>query len=122
MQEIGITGGEEDGVNNEDVDNNSPYTPPEDILQIYKTLEPISPYFSIAAGFGNVHGVYKVGLGRGSASAGKAGRLTWLSNLARQCQAAPRAAWQAPGLRPEGNRLQALQARLFRLPRRLRLH
>lgn len=50
--EIGITGGEEDGVNNEDVDNNSLYTQPEDIWEIYKTLEPISPYFSIAAGFG----------------------------------------------------------------------
>jgi len=59
--EIGITGGEEDGVNNEDVDNNSLYTQPEDIYNIYKTLSPISPYFSIAAGFGNVHGVYKPG-------------------------------------------------------------
>lgn len=60
-KEIGITGGEEDGVNNEDVDNNSLYTQPEDIYEIYKTLSPISPYFSIAAGFGNVHGVYKPG-------------------------------------------------------------
>ncbi|KAK5149320.1 Fructose-bisphosphate aldolase 1 [Oleoguttula sp. CCFEE 6159] len=59
--EIGITGGEEDGVNNEDVDNNSLYTQPEDIYNIYQTLSPISPYFSIAAGFGNVHGVYKPG-------------------------------------------------------------
>ena len=59
--QIGITGGEEDGVNNEDVDNNSLYTQPEDIYEIYKTLSPISPYFSIAAGFGNVHGVYKPG-------------------------------------------------------------
>ncbi|KAF1991235.1 putative fructose-bisphosphate aldolase 1 [Aulographum hederae CBS 113979] len=59
--EIGITGGEEDGVNNEDVDNNSLYTQPEDIYEIYKTLSPISPFFSIAAGFGNVHGVYKPG-------------------------------------------------------------
>ncbi|KAL9112175.1 MAG: hypothetical protein Q9227_003552 [Pyrenula ochraceoflavens] len=59
--EIGITGGEEDGVNNEDVDNNSLYTQPEDIHMIYKTLSPISKYFSIAAGFGNVHGVYKPG-------------------------------------------------------------
>lgn len=59
--EIGITGGEEDGVNNEDVDNNSLYTQPEDIYEIYKTLSAISPYFSIAAGFGNVHGVYKPG-------------------------------------------------------------
>lgn len=54
--EIGITGGEEDGVNNEDVDNNSLYTQPEDILAIVNALKPISPYFSIAAGFGNVHG------------------------------------------------------------------
>ena len=61
MQEIGITGGEEDGVNNESVDNNSLYTQPEDIHMIYTTLKKISPYFSIAAGFGNVHGVYKPG-------------------------------------------------------------
>jgi len=59
--EIGITGGEEDGVNNESVDNASLYTQPEDIYEIYKTLSAISPYFSIAAGFGNVHGVYKPG-------------------------------------------------------------
>lgn len=59
--EIGITGGEEDGVNNEDVDNAALYTQPEDIWHIYKTLEPVSPNFSIAAGFGNVHGVYKPG-------------------------------------------------------------
>lgn len=60
-QEIGITGGEEDGVNNESVDNNSLYTQPEDILAIHKALSAVSPYFSIAAGFGNVHGVYKPG-------------------------------------------------------------
>lgn len=60
-QEIGITGGEEDGVNNESVDNNSLYTQPEDILNIHKALSAVSPYFSIAAGFGNVHGVYKPG-------------------------------------------------------------
>ncbi|BFZ57568.1 Fructose-bisphosphate aldolase 1 [Savitreella phatthalungensis] len=59
--EIGITGGEEDGVNNEDVDNNSLYTQPEDIWDIQRTLSEVSPYFSIAAGFGNVHGVYKPG-------------------------------------------------------------
>lgn len=59
--EIGITGGEEDGVNNEDVDNNSLYTQPEDIWAVVEALQPISPYFSIAAGFGNVHGVYKPG-------------------------------------------------------------
>lgn len=61
QQEIGITGGEEDGVNNENVDNNSLYTQPEDIYDIYAALSKISPYFSIAAGFGNVHGVYKPG-------------------------------------------------------------
>lgn len=43
------------------MDNNSLYTQPEDIHRIYKTLKEISPYFSIAAGFGNVHGVYKPG-------------------------------------------------------------
>lgn len=59
--EIGITGGEEDGVNNEDVDNASLYTQPEDIWKVHSTLAAISPYFSIAAGFGNVHGVYKPG-------------------------------------------------------------
>jgi len=59
--EIGITGGEEDGVNNESVDNNSLYTQPEDIWDIYRTLSAISPMFSIAAAFGNVHGVYKPG-------------------------------------------------------------
>jgi fructose-bisphosphate aldolase, class II len=48
-------------VNNEDVDNNSLYTQPEDIYNIWSTLSKISPYFSIAAGFGNVHGVYKPG-------------------------------------------------------------
>jgi len=59
--EIGITGGEEDGVNNEDVDNAALYTQPEDIYDVYAALSPVSPYFSIAAGFGNVHGVYKPG-------------------------------------------------------------
>ncbi|BGP37996.1 Fructose-bisphosphate aldolase 1 [Rhodotorula kratochvilovae] len=59
--EIGITGGEEDGVNNENVDNASLYTQPEDILDIHNALSAISPMFSIAAGFGNVHGVYKPG-------------------------------------------------------------
>ena len=59
--EVGLTGGEEDGVNNEDVDNNSLYTQPEDIWEIQKTLSAIAPYFSIAAAFGNVHGVYQPG-------------------------------------------------------------
>ena len=59
--EIGITGGEEDGVNNENVNNASLYTQPEDIWDIYKAFSEITPNFSIAAGFGNVHGVYKPG-------------------------------------------------------------
>lgn len=59
--EIGITGGEEDGVNNEDVDNASLYTQPGDIYNIYNKLSKVSRNFSIAAGFGNVHGVYQVG-------------------------------------------------------------
>jgi len=59
--EIGITGGEEDGVNNEEVDNASLYTQPEDVFDVYTTLSKISPNFSIAAAFGNVHGVYKPG-------------------------------------------------------------
>jgi len=59
--EIGITGGEEDGVDNTGVDNASLYTQPEDIWQIEQAFRPISKYFSIAAGFGNVHGVYAPG-------------------------------------------------------------
>ena len=59
--EIGITGGEEDGVDNSNVDNAALYTQPEDIFDVYKALAAISPNFSIAAAFGNVHGVYKPG-------------------------------------------------------------
>ena len=59
--EIGITGGEEDGVDNTGVDNSKLYTQPEDIWEVYAALNAISPNFSIAAAFGNVHGVYKPG-------------------------------------------------------------
>ncbi|EGW30763.1 fructose-bisphosphate aldolase [Spathaspora passalidarum NRRL Y-27907] len=59
--EIGITGGEEDGVNNENVDKDALYTSPETVFKVYEALSPISPNFSIAAAFGNVHGVYKPG-------------------------------------------------------------
>lgn len=59
--EIGITGGEEDGVDNTSVDNSRLYTQPEDIWDVYRALSAIAPHFSIAAGFGNVHGVYKPG-------------------------------------------------------------
>merc|ERR1712059_31280 len=59
--EIGITGGEEDGVDNTNVKADSLYTKPEQVFNVYKALSPISPMFSIAAAFGNVHGVYKAG-------------------------------------------------------------
>jgi fructose-bisphosphate aldolase class II len=59
--EIGITGGEEDGVDNSAVKAESLYTKPEQVYEVYKALSPISPMFSIAAAFGNVHGVYKSG-------------------------------------------------------------
>lgn len=59
--EIGITGGEEDGVNNEHVHNSALYTQPEDIWDIYREFSEVTPNFSIAAAFGNVHGVYKPG-------------------------------------------------------------
>jgi len=59
--EIGITGGEEDGVNNEDVDPEKLYTTPEQVYAVYQALSGIGDMFSIAAAFGNVHGVYKPG-------------------------------------------------------------
>ncbi len=59
--ELGITGGEEDGVDNSDVDNAKLYTQPEEVAYAYEELSKISPYFTIAASFGNVHGVYKPG-------------------------------------------------------------
>lgn len=59
--EIGITGGEEDGVDNSGVDESHLYTRPEEVLYVYDQLSPISHRFTIAAAFGNVHGVYKPG-------------------------------------------------------------
>lgn len=59
--ELGVTGGEEDGVDNTNVDNARLYTQPEDVAFAYKELGEISELFSIAASFGNVHGVYKPG-------------------------------------------------------------
>ena len=58
--ELGVTGGEEDGVDNTDVDE-SAYTQPEEVAYAYERLNAISPNFTIAAAFGNVHGVYKPG-------------------------------------------------------------
>ncbi len=59
--ELGITGGEEDGVDNTDVDDSKLYTQPEEVAYAYEELSKISPRFTIAAAFGNVHGVYKPG-------------------------------------------------------------
>jgi fructose-bisphosphate aldolase class II len=59
--ELGVTGGEEDGVDNTHVDNSKLYTQPEDVAYAYEQLKEISNAFSIAASFGNVHGVYKPG-------------------------------------------------------------
>ncbi len=59
--ELGVTGGEEDGVDNSHLDNSKLYTQPEDVAYAYSHLREVSPAFSIAASFGNVHGVYKPG-------------------------------------------------------------
>ena len=59
--ELGITGGEEDGVDNSDVDESDLYSKPEEIAYAYERLMEVSPNFTIAAAFGNVHGVYKPG-------------------------------------------------------------
>jgi len=59
--ELGITGGEEDGVDNTDVDNARLYTQPEEVAYAYEELKKVSDQFTIAAAFGNVHGVYRPG-------------------------------------------------------------
>ncbi|HKK73787.1 MAG TPA: class II fructose-bisphosphate aldolase [Saprospiraceae bacterium] len=59
--ELGVTGGEEDGVDNTEVDNALLYTQPEEVAQAYEALSKISDRFTVAAAFGNVHGVYKPG-------------------------------------------------------------
>ncbi len=59
--ELGVTGGEEDGVDNTNIDNSLLYTQPEEVAYAYEELMKISPNFTIAASFGNVHGVYKPG-------------------------------------------------------------
>ncbi len=59
--ELGITGGEEDGVDNTDVDSSKLYTQPEEVAYAYEELMKVSDKFTIAAAFGNVHGVYKPG-------------------------------------------------------------
>ncbi|MFN4147616.1 MAG: class II fructose-bisphosphate aldolase [Runella sp.] len=59
--ELGVTGGEEDGVDNTDVDSSKLYTQPAEVAYAYEELSKISDRFTIAAAFGNVHGVYKPG-------------------------------------------------------------
>ena len=59
--ELGITGGEEDGVDNTDVDSSKLYTQPSEVAYAYEELLKVSPRFTVAAAFGNVHGVYKPG-------------------------------------------------------------
>merc|ERR1719164_344649 len=60
--ELGITGGEEDGVNNEDVNPEDLYTKPEEVYQVYEALSKVpNGAFTVAAAFGNVHGVYSPG-------------------------------------------------------------
>jgi fructose-bisphosphate aldolase, class II len=58
--ELGVTGGEEDGVDNSDVDNSKLYTQPSEVMAAYDALKPVGA-FSVAASFGNTHGVYKPG-------------------------------------------------------------
>ncbi len=59
--ELGVTGGEEDGVDNSDVDSSRLYTQPEEVAMFYEGLSKVSNRFTVAAAFGNVHGVYKPG-------------------------------------------------------------
>jgi fructose-bisphosphate aldolase class II len=59
--ELGVTGGEEDGVDNSDVDSSKLYTQPSEVAYAYEKLSKISNRFTVAAAFGNVHGVYKPG-------------------------------------------------------------
>lgn len=59
--ELGVTGGEEDGVDNTNIDNSKLYTQPEDVAYAYTHLKEVGNLFTIAASFGNVHGVYKPG-------------------------------------------------------------
>lgn len=59
--ELGVTGGEEDGVDNSDVDSSKLYTQPAEVAYAYERLKAVSPNFTVAAAFGNVHGVYKPG-------------------------------------------------------------
>src|SRR5258705_1469669 len=59
--ELGVTGDEEDGVDNSDIENSKLYTQPEDVAYAFKELSKVGKMFTVAAAFGNVHGVYKPG-------------------------------------------------------------
>src|ERR1043165_2296819 len=59
--ELGVTGGEEDGVDNSGIENEKLYTQPQHVAYAYKELKQVGPLFSVAAAFGNVHGVYSPG-------------------------------------------------------------
>src|SRR5690625_7475075 len=59
--ELGVTGGEEDGVDNTGIDSSRLYTQPEEVAHAYEVVSGVSSNFTIAAAFGNVHGVYKPG-------------------------------------------------------------
>ena len=59
--ELGVTGGEEDGVDNTDIDSSRLYTQPEEVKYAFDQLSEVSDQFTVAAAFGNVHGVYKPG-------------------------------------------------------------
>jgi len=59
--ELGVTGGEEDGVDNSDIENEKLYTQPKDVAYAYEHLRQVGNNFTVAAAFGNVHGVYSVG-------------------------------------------------------------
>ena len=59
--ELGVTGGEEDGVDNTDIDSSKLYTQPEEVAYAYEELMKVSDQFTVAAAFGNVHGVYRPG-------------------------------------------------------------
>src|SRR3954464_10363212 len=59
--ELGVTGGEEDGVDNSDIENEKLYTQPQDVAYAYKELSKVGNLFTVAAAFGNVHGVYSPG-------------------------------------------------------------
>lgn len=59
--ELGVTGGEEDGIDNSDIDTSKLYTQPEEVCYAYEQLKDVSDHFTVAAAFGNVHGVYRPG-------------------------------------------------------------